>query len=119
MTTGFLYSQDFLYHNADPKIPHYESSDRLLACLNKLHQTSYFNSLFFPEMKKVPSEFFNEIHSNAHLQKIERSKGKRGYFDSDTFHGKIVDCRLFRRKFWNNTCGRFTFGNNQERLFAS
>lgn len=76
MTTGFLYSQDFLYHNADPKIPHYESSDRLLACLNKLHQTSYFNSLFFPEMKKVPSEFFNEIHSNAHLQKIERSKGK-------------------------------------------
>ncbi|EQA63306.1 histone deacetylase family protein [Leptospira alexanderi serovar Manhao 3 str. L 60] len=84
MKTGFIYSEDFLYHNANPKIPHYESSDRLLACINKLHQTNYFNSLFFPEMKKVPSEFFNEIHSSTHLQKIERSKGKRGYFDSDT-----------------------------------
>lgn len=76
MTTGFIYSQDFLYHNADPRIQHYENSDRLLACLNKLHQTSYFTSLFVPEIKKVSHEFFTEIHSIDHIQKIESSKGK-------------------------------------------
>lgn len=84
MPTGFIYSQDFLYHNANSTILHYENSDRLLACLNRLHQSSYFNSLFFPEMKKLPNEFLNEIHSQNHIQKIENSKGKRGYFDSDT-----------------------------------
>lgn len=56
MPTGFIYSQDFLYHNANSTILHYENSDRLLACLNRLHQSSYFNSLFFPEMKKLPNE---------------------------------------------------------------
>lgn len=35
-------------------------------------------------MKKFPNEFLNEIHSQNHIQKIENSKGKRGYFDSDT-----------------------------------
>ncbi|EMN30256.1 histone deacetylase domain protein, partial [Leptospira interrogans serovar Pyrogenes str. L0374] len=35
-------------------------------------------------MKKLPNEFLNEIHSQNHIQKIENSKGKRGYFDSDT-----------------------------------
>lgn len=76
MPTGFIYSQDFLYHNANSTIPHYENSDRLLACLNRLHQSSYFNSLFFPEMKKLPNEFLNEIHSQNHIQKIENSKEK-------------------------------------------
>ncbi|EMO30095.1 hypothetical protein LEP1GSC170_1409, partial [Leptospira interrogans serovar Bataviae str. HAI135] len=47
--------------------------------MNRLLQSSYFNSLFFPEMKKFPHEFLNEIHSKNQIQKIENSKGKRGY----------------------------------------
>lgn len=84
MTTGFIFSEDFIYHNSDPKIPHFENSDRILSCLSKLQQTSYFSSLYFPKLKEVNPKFYNEIHSNYLIQRIEDSKNKRGYFDSDT-----------------------------------
>ncbi|RHX79557.1 histone deacetylase [Leptospira yasudae] len=84
MSTGFIFSEVFLQHNAGPQIPHFENSDRLLACLNRLHQASYFSSLYKPEMKDLPQDFLKEVHSSYHLQKIENSKERRGYFDSDT-----------------------------------
>ncbi|MBW0432243.1 histone deacetylase [Leptospira yasudae] len=84
MSTGFIFSEDFLQHNAGSQIPHFENSDRLLACLNRLHQTNYFSSLFKPELKGLPQDLLKEVHSNYHLQKIENSKERRGYFDSDT-----------------------------------
>lgn len=84
VATGFIFSEDFISHNANPKIPHFENSDRILACLNKLTQTSYFGSLYSPKLKDVDPTFYKEIHSRNQLQRIEDSKNKRGYFDSDT-----------------------------------
>ncbi|MBM9579677.1 histone deacetylase [Leptospira sp. 201903070] len=84
MATGLIFSETFLYHNSNPLIPHYENSDRLIACMNLLQKSKYYSLLRKPEIKDISSDLIKQIHSEDHLQKIENSKGKRGYFDSDT-----------------------------------
>ncbi|AOP34994.1 histone deacetylase [Leptospira tipperaryensis] len=84
MATGLIFSEMFLYHNSNPTIPHYENSDRLLACMERLQKSTYYTSLYKPEIKDLPIDILTQIHSKNHIQKIESSKDKRGYFDSDT-----------------------------------
>ncbi|MBM9502547.1 histone deacetylase [Leptospira sp. 201903071] len=84
MATGLIFSETFLYHNSNPSIPHYENPERLLACLNLLQKSKYYSLLQKLEIKDISLDFLKQVHSENHLQKVENSKGKRGYFDSDT-----------------------------------
>ncbi|RHX88608.1 histone deacetylase family protein [Leptospira stimsonii] len=84
MATGLIFSEAFLYHNSNSTSPHFENSDRLITSMELLQKKTYFSSLYQPEIQDISIDFLNQTHSRNHIQKIENSKGKRGYFDSDT-----------------------------------
>ncbi|TGK29490.1 histone deacetylase [Leptospira gomenensis] len=84
MPTGFAYSDYFLLHNDQPRIPHFESSDRLIACLDRLSRNNLFPTFYKPDIKPISIEMLSLVHTEYHIQKVQDSAGRRGYFDGDT-----------------------------------
>ncbi|PKA05360.1 histone deacetylase family protein, partial [Leptospira ellisii] len=84
MSTGFAYSDDFLQHNAHPRVPHFESSNRLLTCMDRLSKAAFFPYFYKPEIRPISAEILSLVHTEYHIQKVQDSAGQKGYFDGDT-----------------------------------
>jgi acetoin utilization deacetylase AcuC-like enzyme len=83
MTTQLLYSDEFLKHNF-PNHP--ENSQRLIAIMNEINNSSIKNELEFVNPEILPDKLLYDVHTNEMIQQIkDMSNNNLSWIDMDTY----------------------------------
>ena len=83
MTTQIVYSDEFLKHDNSN---HPEKAERLVAIMNEIKKTSFFEDLNVIEPKILPEKLLYNVHSDSLIQLIKKASSDEGeWIDLDTY----------------------------------